>query len=253
MELGLKGKVALVTGSGRGIGKHIALALAKEGVSIAVNDVNAANASSTTNEITNLDIESKPYCVDITHYPAVIKMVEDIVEDFGRLDILINNAGISIPAPIQETTIEQWKQVIDVNLNGVFYCSKAVFPFMQNANSGRIVNIASFAGKRGTLFGNNISYATTKAAVMGLTVSLAIEAARYGITVNAIAPGVVETDLLKSVHSKEKRQEIAAYTLLKRLASPDEIATLAIFLVSDASAYMTGEIVDINGGLLLDL
>jgi 3-oxoacyl-[acyl-carrier protein] reductase len=253
MDLNLQQRVALITGAGQGIGRAIALTLAQEGATIAVNDINPETAQRTVEEIRDLGQRAEPFVVDITDFGRVEAMVGQIEQSFGRLDILVNNAGISRPAPIQEMSLEQWRAVIDLNLNAVFYCTKAVFPIMIRQNYGRILSIASFAGKRGTLFGDNVSYSASKTAVMGFTSALATEAARYNITVNAVAPGIVETDLLKSGHPPERRKQLAGYTLLKRLAAPEEIARVITFLASDAAAYITGETVDVNGGLYLDL
>jgi NAD(P)-dependent dehydrogenase (short-subunit alcohol dehydrogenase family) len=252
MDLNLKNRVALVTGSGQGIGRAIAMALAAEGANIAVVDINAETAAKTAVELQQMGVKAESYIVDITDYSAVEKAVAEIVAAFGRIDILVNNAGISKPAPIQNMSVESWKQVMDVNLNGVFYCSKAVFPYMMNQKYGRILSIASFAGKRGTLYGDNVSYSTSKTAVMGFTVALAFEGARYGITVNAVAPGAVETDLMK-LHTEERRKAIADFHLLKRMGKPEEVAALITYLASDQAAFITGETVDINGGLYLDL
>jgi 3-oxoacyl-[acyl-carrier protein] reductase len=252
MDLGLTGKVALITGSGRGIGRAIALKLADEGASIAVNDIIADTAESTVLDIRGRGGRAESFVADVSDFSEVEHMVDRIEDSFHRLDILINNAGISIPAAIQAMSLDQWNKVIEVNLHGVFLCSKAVFPLMVEQGWGRIITLASFAGKRGTLFGDNTSYSTSKSAVMGFTVSLAYEAAKHNITVNAVAPGIVKTDLLLAL-PEEKQLELADYPLLKRLASPEEIAHVVAFLASDLASYITGEVIDVNGGLYLDL
>lgn len=252
MDLRLTDKIGLVTGAGQGIGRAIALSLSNEGATVAVNDIRPETAERTAQEIRDHGGRAEAFAANVADYAEVEQMVRQIVASLGRIDILVNNAGTSAPAPIQDMTLEQWHRVMDVNLNGVFYCIKATYPLMMKQRYGRIVSIASFAGKRGTLFGDNVSYSTSKSAVMGLTVSLATEAARYGIAVNAVAPGIVETDLLEAL-PEEKRRRLAEYPLLKRLASVDDIARIVVFLASDATGYVTGEVIDVNGGLYLDL
>jgi NAD(P)-dependent dehydrogenase (short-subunit alcohol dehydrogenase family) len=253
MDLNLADRVALVTGAGQGIGRAIALALARQGAVVGVNDINPDTARRTTREIHDLGAVAAPFVVDVTDFSGVQAMVEAVKQRWGRLDSLVNNAGISRQAPIHEMPLERWHEVINVNLHSVFYCTRAAFPLMMAQQYGRIVSISSLAAKRGTMFGQNIAYCASKAAIMGLTVALAAEGAPYNITVNAVAPGSIQTDMLATEHSPERQRFFLERIPLKRFATADEVAAAVVFLASDAAAYITGEIMDVNGGLYLDL
>lgn len=252
MDLGLKHRVALVTGAGRGIGRAIALRLAGEGAQLAINDIDVGLAGRTVDELRGRSAKAEAFVADVTNLAAVKEMVAQVESQFGRLDVLINNAGISIAAPFHQMTAEQWQKVMDVNLNGVFYCTSAAFPVMMKNQYGRIISVGSYAGKRGALLGGNVSYCVSKAGVHGLTISLVPEASRYNITVNAVAPGFVETDMLLT-RPAEQRRQLAESAWLKRLASVEDVAGVVAFLASEAAGYITGEIVDVNGGLYLDV
>jgi 3-oxoacyl-[acyl-carrier protein] reductase len=251
MELNMKNRVAVVTGAAQGIGKEIAGVFCKEGCKVALLDVNEEKLAETCKELQASGVEVYGAVCDITDEGSVSSTVSSIVDRFGTIDFVVNNAGITGPAPIHELSYESWRKVMDVNLNGAFLVSKYVFPVMMKARYGSIVNIGSFAGKRGTLFGDNTSYSTSKAGIIGFSKALAMEGARYGIRVNAVCPGIVETDMLKA-HPPERRAELANYVMLKRLAQPKEIADVVVFLCSERASHITAEALDVNGGLYID-
>jgi 3-oxoacyl-[acyl-carrier protein] reductase len=178
--------------------------------------------------------------------------VRDVHDCYGRLDILVNCAGISEPGEIASVSPESWSRVIGVNLTGTMMCCRACFPIMKAAGFGRIVNIASVMALRGTLFGTNASYTASKAGVIGLTKELAVQGADFGVHVNAISPGITATEMLNAL-AEEQKAKLASFVLLKRLASPTEIAYGILFLVSRLSSYVTGEVLNPNGGLGLGI
>lgn len=188
---------------------------------------------------------------DVTDPAVVQKCVRTAEEELGGCGVLVNNAGISMPGPIEKVALSDWERVLRVNLTGPFLCSQAVFPGMKRAGWGRIINIASFAGKRPTLFGENVSYTASKAGLIGLTKALAFDGAPYGITVNGVAPGPVETDMLLRL-PEENRKKLASLVPAGRLATPEDVAGVVFFLASEAASYITGETVNLNGGLYMD-
>ena len=246
----LKGKAALVTGAGRGIGRAVALALAKEGADVMVNDVNLQSAEETADEARRIGSRALPIVADVSNRTEVVKMVEKTVETFGKIDILVNNAGIFSSVPLNEITEEEWDRMMDVNLKGVFLCSQAAMRFMKDQRSGKIVNIASLAGKVGGIFAG-ANYAASKAGVICLTKSLAKRLAPYGINVNAVAPAMIETDMIQD-WPKEVKQSFLRQIPLGRFGKPEEVAETVLFLVSDGANYITGATIDVNGGLLMD-
>lgn len=252
VDLGLVDRVALVTGAGQGIGRQIALTLAAEGARLAVNDVDVARAESVAAEIRLKGGDAAPYVADVSDFGAVRSIFAAVEDRFGRLDVLVNNAGISLPDSADSPSSERWRRVMAVNLDGVYHCCSAAFEPMSRRGYGRIISIASYAAKRGGLLGGNVSYCTSKAAVMGLTVALAPEAAAHNITVNAVAPGFIDTELFR-MHPPERRSMLAASAWLKRVGSVDDVADAVTFLASDRASFITGEILDVNGGLVLDL
>lgn len=251
MDLEIENKTIIITGGAQGIGKAIAESFLKEKANVVILDKNKEKLCKTVQDLKLESGRISGYSCDVTDEKQVKENVQKIYEKFSGINYLINNAGISAPAPIQDITLESWKEVIEVNLTGVFLVSKYVFSKMMEQNSGVIINISSFAGKRGTLFGDNTSYSASKAGILGFSKALALEGARYGIRVIGVCPGIVKTDLLKAI-SEEKRNKLASYVPLKRLAYPEEIAEVITFLCSDKSSYVTGEIMDINGGLYMD-
>ena len=245
----LKNKVVLITGSSRGIGKAIALRLAKEGANIAVNYLkNRDKAEKVAMEARKYGVEAKIYQADVSNYQQVEEMVRKIVEDFNTIHILVNNAGI-IPQhySIFDIPLEEWEKILAVNLTGVFNCTKAVVPVMIKNREGKIINISSVAGKMGGTVGPH--YAASKAGIIGMTFSLAQELLKYNITVNAIAPGPIETEMVQSI-SEERRKIILSRVPMGRFGKTEEVAEAVIFLIK--CDYVTGEVIDINGGYYMD-
>lgn len=245
-----KDKVALVTGAGRGIGKAIAIALAEEGASIVVNDIDLKSAEETANEIKAMGCKAVLVKADVSNTEQVIGMVEKIIEIFKRIDILVNNAGIFSSVSLEDMTEDEWDKVMSVNLKGVFLCSQAVMKFFKKQQSGRIVNVASLADKVGGIFAG-ANYAASKAGVISLTKSLARQLAPYGINVNAVAPAVIETEMVKG-WPKDIKETLLRQVPLGRFGRPEEVAKTVAFLLSDEAAFITGATIDINGGLLMD-
>lgn len=245
-----KDRVALVTGSGQGLGKAIAFALASEGAKIAINDVtfNEKKAQETVEELRAKGIEAEVFLADVTKEAEVDTMVAKVIERFGRIDILVNNAGINRDGLIHKGNLQNWSAVMDVNLTGPFICTKAVLPSMRQNNYGRIVNISSLTARMG-IFGTGY-YATTKSGLIGLTKVTAAENVVKGVTCNALAPGYIKTDMMMK-YPEEQLQALIAKIPVGRLAEPSEIAEAAVFLAADSSSYITGAVLDINGGYLI--
>jgi 3-oxoacyl-[acyl-carrier protein] reductase len=244
----LRDRTALVTGAARGIGRAIAIRYAAEGASLVLVDVQ--EAAELRDALRKAGGKAISYRVDITDAAAVEAMVADAVGSLGSLDILVNNAGIITRGSFADLTLETWKKVLDVNLNGNFNCCKAVVSHMVRKGYGRIVNISSIAGKIGDVTAAP-AYGTSKGAVNAFTKSLARELARFGITVNAIAPHAIETEM-SAQWSAEKRAAIIDSIPLKRLGQPWEVAEAAVFLASEGAGFITGEVMDLNGGFLMD-
>jgi len=242
----LKDKVALVTGASRGLGKAIALKLAAEGARVTVNYMkNADQAEGVVQEITSRGGNAAAMRADITSLPEVEKMVDSLYEQCGRIDILVNNAGVTKDELLLSMTPEDWDIVIKTNLGGLFNCTKAVAKYMMVQKSGRIINISSVAGERGGRGQSN--YAASKGGINAFTRSVAMELAPKKITVNAVAPGVVETEMSSTVIRRAKDIILDAVAL-KRLGQPEEIANVVAFLASDDASYITGEVIRVDGG-----
>lgn len=247
MDLGIEGRIALVTGAGGAIGSAIAAKLIAEGCTVHVADIDLDAAIATTKR---LGPRAHPVCMDVTTPDDVQRGVDAIVAKDGTLDVLVNNAGILKTASIVDSTIADWDEVCRANLSSVYYCSKAVLPAMLARRRGKIVNIASMsAAKAGGVFGN-VLYGTTKAGVVAFTKGFARELAPYGINVNAIAPGLVETAMTRARLTPEVREKVIAAMPMGRLASVDDIANAVAFLASDAAAYVTGDTLLVDGGCL---
>jgi len=248
--MNLVDKVAIVTGAGRGIGKAIAIALAREGANIIAIDIDIQTAEKVAKEINSLDRQALAVQVDVSDSKEVNRMVQSILKKFKRIDILVNNAAIIRRGSIEDLTEEDWNRVMDVNLKGAFNCAKAVVGTMKKQRYGKIVNISSIAGKIGDL-ASAPCYGASKAGMTCLAKSLARELASYNINVNVVAPHAIETDMSKE-WSEEKRKSIIADIPLGRMGEPEDIAEAVVFLVSDKAKFITGEVLDVNGGCLMD-
>ena len=240
----LKNRVAIVTGGGQGIGRAICLRFASEGAHIAIAEQNRETAEVVAEQVRALGVLALPIRTDVSNGDAVHEMVSQTLQTFERIDILVNNAGIFSHTPIEACTEAEWDRIMAVNLKGPFLCSQAVMEVMRNQRYGRIINLGSVAGRVGGLFAS-APYASSKAGVMCLTKSFARRLGKYGITINAIAPGVAETDMTKD------HPEMIPQIPLGRVADPKEVANVALFLASDEGSYLTGVILDVNGGLLM--
>lgn len=241
-------KVAVVTGGANGIGREICLALAEEGATVAIIDI--AEASEALALLAGHGTQAIALQVDITDYQAVTEATGQILARFGRIDILVNNAGIIARGTLLDLSVETWKHVMDVNVNGTFYWCKAVLPVMLKQRQGRIVNITSIAAKTGDLTAAPV-YGTSKGAVTTLTRSLARQVSDQGITVNAVAPHAIETDM-SAAWSEEKRREVILSLPVKRMGSAREVAAAVCFLVGPDAGFITGETLNVNGGYLMD-
>ena len=240
------GKKALVTGSGSGIGKSIALVLARMGADIVVNDVAIENAEQTAGEIRSLGRKAIVSKANVVNDTEVKKMFETIALDFERLDILVNNAGITRDSLLMEMEESHWDQVMDVNLKGVFLCCKYAAKLMSGQEYGKIINISSASAQMGNI--GQVNYAASKGGVISITKTLAKELARFKVNVNGVAPGFIKTPMTQSVPEKVEKYLIGQIPL-RRAGEPEEIANAVAFLASDISSYITGQILSINGGM----
>lgn len=246
MKIDFKDQVAIVTGGVSGIGAAIALSLARCGAHIVIIDRKAVEASAALMKlITEAGSKALYIRTEIADFPAVDKAVLSAVEHFGRVDILINNAGINRDGVIWKMTEEQWDEVIQVNLKGYFNFTRAVSPMFREQKSGKIVNITSINGLRGK-FGQ-ANYSAAKAGIIGLTKSVAKELGKYNVNVNAIAPGLIETDMMKTA-DPVVRSAAMEEIVLKRLGQPEDIANLTVFLCSVQGRHITGEVIKVDGG-----
>ena len=246
-----QGKVSIVTGGGAGIGEAIALALAREGAHVAIWDLDGNRAERVSSTIQEMGHKSIAIRMSVANAQEVNASVQRVLKEYERIDILINNAGICQVVPsIEEIKEEDWDRVLAVNLKGVFLCSKAVMGIMKKQKAGKIINMGSLAGKVGGI-ATGAHYAASKAAVMCFTKSLAKELGPYGVHVNAIAPGVIETDMTQMITGGDWRA-FRSTIPLGRIGVVDEVAKVALFLASDEASYLTGEIIDVNGGQFMD-
>ncbi|MFC1907468.1 SDR family NAD(P)-dependent oxidoreductase [Chloroflexota bacterium] len=244
-------KVAVITGSARGIGKQIALTFASEGANIVVSDVRTEEMEATAKEIKDLGRKVINVKADVSKKEEVKKLIDTTIDNFNKVDILVNNAGITRQASLLEMTEDEWDDVLDVNLKGVFLCTQAAAKYMIEKKYGKIISIASVDGLGGTKL-RAANYAASKAGVIQLTKSYARELGTYGININAIAPGLVVTDFISTGRTPkqveqllEERRKLA---LLGRLGFPQDIANVALFLASDDSSYITGQVIVSDGG-----
>lgn len=243
--MSLNNRVALVTGAGQGIGEGIALKLAQEGAHVVVSDVDEAGAVRVAEAVRSADRRALAVQADVSDRDQVARLVESAMAEFGTLDILVNNAGIARSATLLKLTEEAWDEVLAVNLKGVFRVTQAVAPHMVEARYGKIVNVSSIYGRTGTIGDSN--YAASKAGVIGFTKSVAQELARYDINVNAVLPGMVDTPLLRGIPEKYLKPMIEEIPL-RRVATPEDIANVTAFLVSDEASYITGAAIEVTGG-----
>ncbi|WP_413200320.1 3-oxoacyl-[acyl-carrier-protein] reductase [Nostoc piscinale] len=244
----LKGKVAIVTGGSRGIGKAIALELAKYGSSVVVNYASSSTAAdSVVAEITSAGGQALALQADVSQAEQVEALINATTEKFGRVDILVNNAGITRDTLLLRMKPEEWQAVIDLNLTGVFLCTRAVSKLMLKQRSGRIINITSVAGQMGNP--GQANYSAAKAGVIGFTKTVAKELATRGITVNAVAPGFITTDMTSNLSNTE---EILKFIPLGRYGQPEEVAGMVRFLAADPAAnYITGQVFNVDGGMVM--
>lgn len=246
----LKDRVAIVTGAARGIGKAVALTLIREGAKVALVDVERKRLEALKEDIEKKGGQAAAFVCDITKSSEVLAMVQQALANFGRIDILVNNAGIIRRGTIETVTEEDWDQVIAVNLKGTFNCSKAVVETMKKQRYGKIINVSSIAGKMGDIT-SAPGYGPSKAGIDALTKTLARQLAPYGINVNGVAPHAIETEM-SAQWSEERRKEIIASIPLGRLGKPEDVAEAVLFLASDQASFITGEILDVNGGAWMD-
>lgn len=244
----LRNRIAAVTGAGRGIGRVIAIELAKAGALLVIGDMDGATAEGTANEINEMGYPAVHVQMDVTKPADAQALTGKAVQAFGRLDILVNNAGIYPSSSILDLTEAMWDLVVAVNLKGVFLCSQAAVRQMIEQGSGVVINIATVDAKMKTT--GNAHYAAAKAGVISFTRTLACEMAPYGIRVNAVAPGWVETEAL--LNNPPRYQAALKQIPLNRLGKPEDVAGAVLYLVSDAASYITGEILDVNGGMFMD-
>ena len=249
MDLNLREKVVLVTGAGSGIGEQTALLFAEEGSEVIVSDIVADRANKVADEIKVKGGKAVAIAANVAIYSQVRKMIEDALQSFDKIDILVNGAGIYNAKPIQEMTEKDFDEVINVDLKGVYNCTRAVVDCMINRHYGRIVSISSIAGIVGSV-ANVSHYAAAKAGVIGFTKSVARELGKYNITVNAVAPGPVDTQLLGSLRAT-LIERVVKVSPITRLAEPREIANVIVFLASDAASYVTGTVVTVDGGFTM--
>lgn len=242
----LKNKIAIITGGAAGIGKAAAFKFAKEGATVIIWDINKDKCAETLAALESKGYACDAYVLDTTNAEETEKTAKLVAEKYGNIDILVNNAGITRDATFKKMTFAEWQQVIDVNLTGVFNCTKAISPYMVDNNYGRIINTSSIVG----LYGNfgQTNYSTTKAGLIGFTKSLAKELGKYNITVNAVAPGFIATEMIKSI--PEKVVEIMMKkSPFNRLGTPEDVANSYLFLASDEAAYISGAVISVDGAM----
>jgi len=245
----LEGRVAIVTAAaGAGIGQATVRLLAKEGASVVVSDTHQRRTMEVAEALRAEGLRALGIPCDVTSREQVENMVRKTLDELGKIDFLVNNAGINRPGPVHETSDEDWDLVIDTNLKGTFYCTRAILPTMIQQNYGRMVNISSIAGWA-TANQNEAAYCAAKAGIMAFTRCVALETAKYNITVNAIAPGFVPNPFLERVYSKERLEWRLSTIPIGRGAKPEEIGNVILFLVSDEGSYITGETIAVSGGL----
>jgi len=250
-QMRFHGQIALVTGAGRGIGRAIAITLADQGAVLMVNSLHEANAEAVAAEIRSKGSCAQAYAADVSDEIRVQALVEATVRAFGTVHILVNNAGIlSTTQPLESISGNEWDHIMAVNARSVFFCTKWVLPLMKAQRRGKVVNIASIAARSTAILGG-VHYTASKAAVLGLTRQTAREVAAYNINVNAVAPSNTDTDMVRAVMTAQQIEQLQAQVPLRRRGTPQDVANLVAFLVSEEASYITGATVDINGGYLI--
>ena len=246
----LKGKVAIITGSSRGIGLGIAKGFAKEGADVVITSRNEESLVGPAEEMRAAGVRVLPLVVEVAKPEDIERMVATTVKEFGRIDVLVNNAGMPMVAPSEELPLEKWQQTVDTNLTGSFLCAQAVGRVMLKQGSGSIINIASLTSYLG--FPMRTAYSVTKSAVLGLTRTLSSEWAPKGIRVNALAPGWIETDIMRGLIARGALdpQKLISRTPMGRIGTPEDLVGPAIFLATEDSAFITGQIIPVDGGWL---
>ena len=245
-KMDFSGRVALVTGGASGIGFAMARQLAELGAKIAIADLNIEAARATADKLA--DAEVMTIKVDVQDPEDVINMVDAVIARYGKLDVLMHSAGVGVEKSFLETTVEEWKRLIDIDLSGTFYCAQAAARKMVENQYGRIVLLSSTAGMRGGT--GRAAYGAAKGGVISLTKVMAVELAQYGITANALAPGAIETELVARMHSDETRRVYRAAIPMDRYGTPEETAFTGVFLASEQAGYVTGHILGVDGGFL---
>ncbi|MBI2207495.1 MAG: 3-oxoacyl-ACP reductase FabG [Candidatus Rokubacteria bacterium] len=246
-SLPLDGRVALVTGTSRGLGRALAPALAAAGAAVACTARNAADADATAADVTAKGGQARGYRLDVARPAAIVEAVAAVERDFGRVDVLVNNAGVTLDKPSVDVTDDEWDAVLGTNVGGMFRCARAVAPGMIARGGGKIVNIGSMYGRIGVA--RYAAYCASKAAVEALTRSLAVEWARHGIQVNCVAPGYLNTDIPREALADERTRTLFLSKIpARRIGEPEEIAPLVVYLASPASDLMTGQTLHIDGG-----
>jgi len=246
--LELKGRVAIVTGGAQGIGKSIAAQLAQAGANVVIADVAEEMAKATAEEISRKGSEAISIRVDVSNLSSVEEMVKKTLDKFDRIDILINNAGITRDALVMRMKEEDWDLVLDINLKGAFNCIKVVSPVMMKQRYGKIVNIASIVGMSGNV--GQANYSASKGGLIALTKTCAQELASRQINVNAVAPGFIQTSMTERL-PQEVKEKMASQIPLGRMGNPEDVAGVVLFLVSEKSSYITGEVIRVDGGMAM--
>lgn len=246
----LNGKVAVVTGGSKGIGKAIVYALAVSGASVIIADIDEENGLKNSLELTSKGFDAEVIKTDIADSTSVDHLMDQVAKKFGKIDILVNNAGILGDAFVENIDNNDWDWLMRVNLTGTFFCCRAVVRYMMKQNSGKIINIGSTGGKQGFPIAG-VHYCASKGGIMSLSRQLALQLSPYGIQVNSVAPSTTETEMIKN-RSVDKKNYIISHIPLGRMGRPEDTAAAVLFLASEAGNYITGETIDVNGGLYMD-
>jgi 3-oxoacyl-[acyl-carrier protein] reductase len=244
----LEGRVAIVTGGAQGIGRATVMALAEAGASIGLTNIRCAKLDETMQELQDMGRKALKFCVDVTDVEAVQEMVEQTVATWGKIDILVNNAGITKDNLVMRMKTDDWEAVLKTNLDGAFYCIRAVLPTMVRQRYGRIINIASVVAQAGNV--GQANYIASKAGIIGLTKAVAAEVARRNITVNAVAPGFINTPMTEGL-PPEVKEKMLSVIPMGRMGADREVAHGVLFLASPEASYITGHVLNINGGMYM--